>query len=146
MSPASFTVPLSNHAHAARSRISLTRQRFSLLNGRVSINRTLSPVWHSFFSSWAFTFVRFRIYFLYTGWRTRRFTITTTVFSILSLATTPVNTFRFPLSPIPILRRSPPMISPPLAGGNEGEGVMDFVTHLHPTLSLDGRGRKVYFP
>ena len=44
-----FPVP----PYLAFSTISTTRQRLSLLRGRVSITLTVSPIPHSLFSSWA---------------------------------------------------------------------------------------------
>ena len=67
-------------------------------------------------------------------------TITITVFSILSLHTTPVRVFRFPLSLIGIPKKSLQEISPPLVGGDEGEGEVKFIVHPHP-LPLPSRER-----
>src|SRR5690554_1497486 len=71
-----------------------TRQRFSLLSGRVSITRTLSPIRHSFCSSWAFSLVVRRMVFPKSGCLTSLSTATTTVLSILSLTTVPTRVLR----------------------------------------------------
>src|SRR5262245_42854663 len=73
----------------AFSRICRTRQRLSLLSGRVSAINTRSPIAQRLCSSWALYLARRRTYFLYWGCWTRRWTTTTTVLSILLLTTTP---------------------------------------------------------
>src|SRR5207245_10871287 len=78
-----------NHMARAFFTISTTRKCLSLLNGRLSTIRTWSPVWHSFFSSCALSRVMRRMTLPYLAWCVRRFTTTTTVFSILSLTTSP---------------------------------------------------------
>src|SRR5208337_5665098 len=80
-------------AYFAFSTISTSRQRFSLLRGRVSTTRTVSPIPHSFFSSCALILlVRVR-YFLYSRWSLRWWISTTIVFCILLLTTRPWRTF-----------------------------------------------------
>src|SRR3569833_2586132 len=82
----------------ARSTISTTRHRLFFDSGRVSVIRTVSPVFAEFSSSCAFTrFVRVTI-LPYTGCGTQHSIATTTVFCILSLTTRPVRVFRVPRS------------------------------------------------
>src|SRR5208337_2075427 len=81
------------HGYFAFSTISTRRQRFSLLSGRDSTTRTVSPIPHSFFSSCALIFfVRVR-YFLYSRCSLRWWISTTIVFCILLLTTRPWRTF-----------------------------------------------------
>src|SRR5688572_22709172 len=80
--------------YRARSTISTTRHRLSFDNGRVSMMRTVSPVFASFCSSCAFTFVERVTILPYCGWAKRRSRRTTTVFCILSLTTLPTRTLR----------------------------------------------------
>src|SRR5437762_11818397 len=54
--------------------------------------RTMSPVFASPFSSWAWYFFERRTVFPSTGWMKRRSTFTTTVLAFLSLTTTPCST------------------------------------------------------
>src|SRR5690554_5798481 len=71
-----------------------TRQRFSLLNGLVSMTFTLSPIRHSSISSWAFNLVVRRMVFPNSGCLTSLSTATTTVLFILSLTTIPTRVLR----------------------------------------------------
>src|SRR5690606_35027324 len=80
--------------YLAFSRISTTRQRLVADSGRVSINRTRSPMPHAFCSSCAFSLLVRRMTLPYSGCLTRSSTATTTVLSILSLTTYPSRTLR----------------------------------------------------
>src|SRR5690349_10963875 len=80
--------------YLARSRISTTRHRLSFDSGRVSMIRTVSPVFAEFSSSWAFRRVVRVTILPYTGCGTRRSIATTTVFCILSLTTRPTRVLR----------------------------------------------------
>src|SRR5262245_32068341 len=77
-----------------------TRQRLSLLSGRVSAITTRSPMPQRLCSSCALYFARRLTYFLYCGCLTKRCTTTTTVLSILLLTTTSSRTFTLPRSTI----------------------------------------------
>src|SRR5690606_16157148 len=79
--------------YLARSTTSTRRQRFCLLIGRVSMMRTVSPIWASSFSSCAMNLLESFTNFPYFGCITRRSTITTTLLFILSLVTTPTRSF-----------------------------------------------------
>src|SRR6266545_888643 len=66
--------------------------------------RTLSPIWHSCFSSWALYFSALITIFPYFRFATRRSTLTTTVFVILFETTTPTRDLRLPRSMSLLLR------------------------------------------
>src|ERR1017187_7616896 len=79
--------------YLAFSITSTKRQHFVLLNGRVSIIRTVSPIVHSFFSSCATNLEVLFKNFPYLACFTLRSTATTIDFSILLLVTTPTFSF-----------------------------------------------------
>jgi len=69
-----------------------------LLSGRVSTKSTLSPIWHSFFSSWAFTFVLTDV-FLIDGMTDETIDHDDDGLIHFITHTTPI-TFSLPLSPL----------------------------------------------
>ncbi|ETN96743.1 hypothetical protein P278_01690 [Zhouia amylolytica AD3] len=73
--------------------ISTNLQHLVLLNGRVSIILTVSPMLQSFFSSCATYFLVFNTNLPYIGCLTRFTSETTIDFSILLLVTTPTLSF-----------------------------------------------------
>src|SRR5262249_2347414 len=85
---------LAPHASCGRSMSFSTRQRLSRERGRLSTISTRSPTLYSFFSSCALYLVRLVMYLPYLACARRRSTITTRVFDILSLVTTPMNSRR----------------------------------------------------
>src|SRR5690606_25697162 len=81
------------HNYFALSIISINLQRLFLLNGRVSIILTVSPMPHSFFSSCAINLVVLPINFPYIGCFTFLWTATVIVLFILLLTTFPILSF-----------------------------------------------------
>src|SRR5215218_2950417 len=84
--------------YRALSRISTRRHRFVRLSGRLSITRTVSPVWASFRSSCAWRVELVRTIFLYIRCGLAMSIRTVIVLSARSETTTPWRTFRAPVA------------------------------------------------